>query len=67
MGPSALVDGALLSDEQIYLAGSIIARYGKGKESEEVVMQYNDGNSVSRDFTVTPFRSEEQLRGWLIS
>ena len=66
-GPIALVDGDSLSDDQIQLAGSIIARYSKGRESDKVVMQYNDGINPGREFVVTPFRSEDQLRSWLIS
>jgi hypothetical protein len=59
LGPVALVEGEPTWEER-QLAASIVARYGKGKELPEVVVQWREGDLVE-EYTVAPAQDEARL------
>jgi tRNA-uridine 2-sulfurtransferase len=64
-GPLVLVDGDP-SAEDLYLAASITARYGHGKNAEVVDMAITDKDGVERTIQVKPLAGETLPEGWAI-
>ncbi len=64
-GPLVLADGELNQDD-IELAARITARFGQGKNADEVVVHYVRPDGTETPCTVTPLSSEELLQEWYI-
>lgn len=59
LGPVALVEGEPTWEER-RLAASIVARYGKGKDLAEVVVEWREGDLVE-SYAVAPERDEARI------
>ncbi len=59
LGPVALVEGEPTWEDR-QLAAGIVARYGKGKDLPEVVVEWREGDLVER-YPVAPERDEARL------
>ncbi|OFX18720.1 MAG: thiamine biosynthesis protein [Anaeromyxobacter sp. RBG_16_69_14] len=59
LGPVALVDGEPTWEER-QLAARIVARYGKGKDLPEVVVEWRDGDDVEH-YSVAPEQDEARI------
>jgi tRNA U34 2-thiouridine synthase MnmA/TrmU len=59
LGPVALVEGEPTWEERV-LAARIVARYGKGKDSEQVVVDWREGDLVET-YEVAPERDEARI------
>ncbi len=64
-GPLALIDGDV-SAEDIYLAASITARFGQGREAEHVDMNVSQKDGSERTIQVKPLTTEELPKAWYI-
>ncbi len=64
-GPLVLIDGEP-SAEDLYLAASITARYGHGRDAEQVDMAIMDKDGVERIIQVKPLVGETLPDGWAI-
>ncbi len=53
------------TDEQLQLMAAIVARYGKGKGEEKVVVEWRSGDAV-KPIEVAPLADEEQLAPYRI-
>ena len=62
-GPLALVDGTL-SAEDLYFAASIVARYGQGRNADQVDINVIDMDGSERIIQVRPLGEEEILKEW---
>ena len=65
-GPLVLVDGALKSQEDIELAARIVARYGQGRNAEQVTVAYMPLKGERQDLTIKPFTTEEMPQEWYL-
>ena len=65
-GPLALVEGAPLDPQQLELACAIIARYSKGRDADEVELQFTDHGKGSRTIQVKPLTAEQIKSEWVI-
>jgi tRNA U34 2-thiouridine synthase MnmA/TrmU len=65
IGPLVLIDGAP-SAEDLYLAASITARYGQGRDAEQVEINvaYQDGSE--RTLHVKPILEQDMPKAWFI-
>lgn len=64
-GPLVLIDGEL-SAEDVYLAARIVARFGQGREAEQVEITVRQMDGSERNIQVVPFGSEEIPQEWYI-
>jgi tRNA U34 2-thiouridine synthase MnmA/TrmU len=64
-GPLAMIDGTV-TDDDLPLAASIVARYGKGRHEAEanIKVRYPDGEE--KVVTVAPLRAEEIPADWYV-
>ena len=65
-GPLTLLEGDELSPRDIELAASIAARYGQGRDAEEVEFEYSDRQQNSHPVKVRPMRPDQIPSHWLI-
>lgn len=65
IGPFVLLDGSAAA-EDLYLAASIIARYGQGRDAEQVEMTITDKDGAERTIQVKPYPGEKLPEAWLI-
>lgn len=64
-GPLVLLDGEP-SAEDLFLAARITARFGQGREAEQVDVAILDKAGIERVITVTPIAKEEFPKEWYI-
>jgi tRNA-specific 2-thiouridylase len=64
-GPLALIDGKP-SDQDLELAAAIIARYGQGRDAEQVSVIVSDTEGVSREILVKPLQPDAIPAEWHI-
>lgn len=64
-GPVALIDGNV-DDQDIELAASLVARYGKGRDATEVEMEVRTPAGTGYLLTVQPLTPEEIPEQWLL-
>ncbi|WP_297769598.1 tRNA (5-methylaminomethyl-2-thiouridylate)-methyltransferase [uncultured Alcanivorax sp.] len=63
-GPLALVDGNFQNDEEMQQAAAIVARYSKGRSSDEVTLEVRSPDGVARQVTVEPFHPDAVPLAW---
>jgi len=64
-GPLVLVDGSP-SAEDLYLAASITARFGQGRDAEQVDISILSKDGSERTIQVTPIKAEAMPEAWYI-
>ena len=64
-GPLALVDGSP-SAEDLFMAARITARYGQGRDAEQVDVSITDNEGCERIIQVKPFGANEIPEQWFI-
>lgn len=64
-GPLVLVDGTPDEDD-LYLAAQILARYGQGRDEQQVEVTLRDQQGNERNITVTPLKAEQIPESWFI-
>ncbi len=64
-GPLVLIDGEP-SGEDLILAGQITARYGQGRDAEEVTLQIREKDKPERLITVKPLSADEMPEEWFV-
>jgi tRNA U34 2-thiouridine synthase MnmA/TrmU len=64
-GPLVLLDGEA-SAEDLYLAARITARFGQGREAEQVEVAITDTDGLERVVSVPPLPEAEIPKGWYI-
>ncbi|MBI3560824.1 MAG: tRNA (5-methylaminomethyl-2-thiouridylate)-methyltransferase [Gammaproteobacteria bacterium] len=64
-GPLVLIDGEV-SDEDLRLAAQIAARFGQGREAEQVALQVVRHNGESQQLQVKPLGGEQIPPEWYI-
>ena len=64
-GSTAVIDGKL-SEANLTLAAKIAARYGQGKNEENVEMQLKYPNGTQKKLTIKPFEIHEIKDEWII-
>ena len=64
-GPIALVDGEP-SQADLELAGRLVARYGKGREAEQVELELRVPGAEVRNLVVVPYPADEVPPEWLL-
>jgi len=64
-GPLALLDGNI-SEEDAILAARIAARYGQGREADEVEMSVNYPDGKNTIYKVKPLTSDEIPKSWYL-
>ena len=64
-GPLVLLDGTL-SDNDLYLAGQITARYGQGRDAEQVDINIREKNGTEQLIQVKPLTADEISQDWFV-
>ncbi|MDD1610004.1 MAG: tRNA (5-methylaminomethyl-2-thiouridylate)-methyltransferase, partial [Methylococcaceae bacterium] len=64
-GPLMLIDGEP-SAEDLYLAARIVARYGQGRDAEQVDINITQADGSERIIQVAPFKIDEIPQDWYI-
>ncbi|MCF6808208.1 tRNA (5-methylaminomethyl-2-thiouridylate)-methyltransferase [Thiotrichales bacterium 19S9-12] len=64
-GPLTLVDGEL-KDSDLELAASIVARYTKDRDCEQVTIRVSYLDGVNKDIEVKPLKPEEIKKEWQV-
>ena len=64
-GPLILIDGNP-NEEDLLLAGQIAARYGQGREAEQVEVTIRDQQGTERNILVKPLAAEEVREEWFV-
>ncbi len=64
-GPLVLIDGEL-SEEDIKLAAQITARFGQGKNADEVTVAYYPLNGERTEITIQPIKVEDFPQEWYV-
>lgn len=64
-GPIGLIDG-IINQENLILAASIIARFGKGRDVPQVAIQINPPAGDAYTLNVTPLTAEQVLESWYV-
>ena len=64
-GPLVLVDGTV-DEADLQLAAQILARYGQGRDAEQVEVTLRDQQGNERNITVTPLKAEQIPESWFI-
>jgi len=65
-GPLALIDGPALDQQQIELACAIIARFSKGKHSDQVELDYSLPAGEPRNIKVKALQPSEIPQSWYL-
>ncbi len=65
-GPVTLIEGENLSVEDIELAAGIAARYGQGRDADEVEFEYSDQQQSGYALHVKPLSPEQIPASWLV-
>jgi len=65
-GPVTLIEGDDLSVEDIELAAGIAARYGQGRDADEVEFDYSDQQQSGYSLHVKPLTPEQIPASWLV-
>jgi len=65
-GPLALVEGDMLDDEQIQLACAIVARFSKGKNEQDVELDYSKAGDKHQSIHVKPLAAHEMPKDWYL-
>ena len=66
VGPSVLVDGTLLNDDDVKLAAEITARFSKDRTKDNVTIEMTDLSGVSRSIDVKPLGPHEIKPEWQV-
>ncbi len=64
-GPLVLIDGEP-SEDDLILAGQITARYGQGRDADEVTLQIREKDKAERMITVKPLKADEIPEEWFV-
>jgi hypothetical protein len=64
-GPLALIDGAPDADD-LLLAAQIVARYGQGRDAEQVDMRVTSPDGVQQTLQVKPLLVSDMPSAWLL-
>lgn len=64
-GPLVLIDGNA-DDDDLHLAAQILARYGQGREAEQVEVTLRDQQGNERNITVKPLLADEIPEAWFV-
>ncbi|WP_198246527.1 tRNA (5-methylaminomethyl-2-thiouridylate)-methyltransferase [methane-oxidizing endosymbiont of Gigantopelta aegis] len=64
-GPLVLIDGEP-SEDDLILAGQITARYGQGRNADEVTLQIREKDKAERMITVKPLKADEIPEEWFV-
>lgn len=64
-GPLVLIDG-VVSEEDLQLAGQILARYGQGREADLVEVTIRDQQGNERNISVKPLLASEIPEAWFV-
>jgi len=64
-GPLVLIDGEP-SEDDLILAGQITARYGQGRDADEVTLQIREKDKAERMITVRPLKADEIPEEWFV-
>lgn len=64
-GPLTLIEGAA-GPEDVKLAASIAARYGQGRDADEVEFDFVTTDGASRDLRVAPMPPDDVKSAWLL-
>ncbi len=64
-GPLALIDGKT-DEDGLMLAGQIVARYGQGREADQVEVTIRDQAGNERNIFVKPLSAEQVLEEWFV-
>jgi hypothetical protein len=64
-GPLTLLDGEA-SAEDLHLAARIVARFGQGREAEQVDVAITDKQGIERVLTVAPLAKAELPKAWYL-
>lgn len=64
-GPTTLVDGAP-DDDDLVLAARLTARFGKGRDADNVTVRITRPDGGAESVTVTPMSPEEIPAGWYL-
>jgi tRNA-uridine 2-sulfurtransferase len=64
-GPLALIDGAPTEDD-LQLAARLTARFGQGREAEQVTVAVTDRGGRTRSLRVAPLRAEQIPENWYL-
>ena len=64
-GPLVLIDGAPTEDD-LYLAGRITARYGQGRDAETVEVTVRTREGDERNIQVKPLPAEQMPQEWFV-
>jgi hypothetical protein len=62
-GPLALVDGELTTNDYALAAG-IVARYGQGREAEQVELSITNAEQQTEKLTIKPLTADEVVKEW---
>ncbi|MBD3609696.1 MAG: tRNA (5-methylaminomethyl-2-thiouridylate)-methyltransferase [Gammaproteobacteria bacterium] len=65
-GPLALIDGDNMSDEDIQLAASIVARFSQGKAADEVELELRSKEGTSTTMKVAPMLADDMPEEWYL-
>jgi hypothetical protein len=65
-GPLVLMDGELKNPADIELAARIVARFGQGREAEQVTITYVPLSGERQEHNVKPFTAEEMPKEWYL-
>jgi tRNA U34 2-thiouridine synthase MnmA/TrmU len=66
VGPLVLIDGALQNDDDLTLAASLVARFGKGRDAEQVQVEVSNPDGSTRLLDVRPLTQAEIPANWYI-
>jgi hypothetical protein len=64
-GPLVLIDGTA-DDDDLHLAAQILARYGQGREAEQVEVTLRDQQGNERNIVVKPLLEDEIPKEWFV-
>ncbi|MEQ1530124.1 MAG: tRNA (5-methylaminomethyl-2-thiouridylate)-methyltransferase, partial [Methylococcales bacterium] len=64
-GPLVLVDGTP-SAEDLFVAAKVTARYGQGRDAEQVEVAIRTPDGLERMIQVTPFQADEIPQAWYL-
>ena len=65
-GPLTLLDGSDISAEDIHLAAGIAARYGQGRDADEVTFGVGLLGEEERELKVKPLKANEIDKDWAL-
>ena len=65
-GPLAIIDGPNLTPEQIQLACAITARFSKGKDADQVTLNYSVAKGEAKEIAVKALAAHEIPESWYL-